>query len=177
MKATGIVRRIDHLGRVVIPRELRRSMHICDGDPLEIHTGTNDEIIFTKYSPLLNIRSIAQDVCDGISKAIGNRVIITDNTKVIAEQGTSGFKDKNIHATLKEFRISKNPLFSNVGQVELIEGDVPGKYGDELIIPIVCDNNVFGIIVIFAAPKEKIHGSASFVANSAAIFIAKYINN
>ena len=64
MKATGIVRRIDDLGRVVIPKEIRRTMRIREGDPLEIFVSNEGEVIFKKYSPISELGSIAAQYCE-----------------------------------------------------------------------------------------------------------------
>ena len=71
MKATGIVRRIDDLGRVVIPKEIRRTMRIREGDPLEIFTNSEGEVIFKKYSPIGEISSIASQYAEVLSKIGG----------------------------------------------------------------------------------------------------------
>ncbi len=87
MKATGIVRRIDDLGRVVIPKEIRRTMRIREGDPLEIYTGTDGEVIFKKYSPMGEMSAIAGDFCTAISKNTSLCVAICDRERCIAAEG------------------------------------------------------------------------------------------
>ncbi len=84
MKATGIVRRIDDLGRVVIPKEIRRTMRIREGDPLEIYTAGNGEVIFKKYSPMGEMSSIANDFCAAISQNTKLCVAICDRDRCIA---------------------------------------------------------------------------------------------
>ena len=87
MKATGIVRRIDDLGRVVIPKEIRRTMRIREGDPLEIYTDKDGEVIFKKYSPIGELSDFAIQYTDALSKTCGVPVIITDRDGVIAVAG------------------------------------------------------------------------------------------
>ncbi len=89
MKATGIVRRIDDLGRVVIPKEIRRTMRIRDGDPLEIFTGPNEEIVFKKYSPVGEMGTFATQYADVMSRACALPVLICDRDHVIAVAGES----------------------------------------------------------------------------------------
>lgn len=89
MKATGIVRRIDDLGRIVIPKEIRRTMHINEGDPLEIYTKSEGEIIFKKYSPIGELRSFANQHANILSKIINIPVIICDRDNIIAAAGIS----------------------------------------------------------------------------------------
>lgn len=78
MKATGIVRRIDDLGRVVIPKEIRRVLRIRDGDPLEIFTDREGEVIFKKYSPVGELSPFAGQLCDTMSRTTGHTVAVTD---------------------------------------------------------------------------------------------------
>ena len=89
MKATGIVRRIDDLGRVVIPKEIRRTMRIREGDPLEIFTDNDGEVIFKKYSPIGELSSITGQYAEVLARGTGLAVIITDRDSVIACAGIS----------------------------------------------------------------------------------------
>ena len=87
MKATGIVRRIDDLGRVVIPKEIRRTMRIREGDPLEIYTEKDGEVIFKKYSPIGELGDFAANYVETLAKARGHCSCITDRDNVIAVSG------------------------------------------------------------------------------------------
>ena len=89
MKATGIVRRIDDLGRVVIPKEIRRTLRIRDGDPLEIYTEKDGEVIFKKYSPMGELSDFAGQMCETLSKATGLPAAICDRDTVIAVCGVN----------------------------------------------------------------------------------------
>ncbi len=89
MKATGIVRRIDDLGRVVIPKEIRRTMRIREGDPLEIFTDAGGEVIFKKYSPIGEISPFAAQCADAMAEATRLGVIICDRDHCIAAAGVS----------------------------------------------------------------------------------------
>ncbi|MBR4858874.1 MAG: AbrB/MazE/SpoVT family DNA-binding domain-containing protein [Clostridia bacterium] len=89
MKATGIVRRIDDLGRVVIPKEIRRTMRIREGDPLEIYTDADGEVIFKKYSPIGELSSVTGQYADVLARGTGLAVIITDRDSVISCAGIS----------------------------------------------------------------------------------------
>lgn len=89
MKATGIVRRIDDLGRVVIPKEIRRTMRIREGDPLEIYTDREGEVIFKKYSPIGELSSFAAQYADTLHKTCSMAVLICDRDAVIASSGVS----------------------------------------------------------------------------------------
>ena len=83
MKATGIVRRIDDLGRVVIPKEIRRTMRIREGDPLEIYTSREGEVIFKKYSLLGGVEDFAAELCETMSRSTGSVCAVTDRDTVI----------------------------------------------------------------------------------------------
>ncbi|MEG0036304.1 MAG: AbrB/MazE/SpoVT family DNA-binding domain-containing protein, partial [Oscillospiraceae bacterium] len=83
MKATGIVRRIDDLGRVVIPKEIRRTLHIRDGDPLEIYTEKDGEVIFKKYSPVGELSGFAEKICESLYKTGGCTAAVCDRDSVI----------------------------------------------------------------------------------------------
>ena len=100
MKATGIVRRIDDLGRVVIPKEIRRTLRIREGDPLEIYTEKDGEVIFKKYSPMGELSEFASQICESVHKATGSVTVVCDRDSVIAVSG-SGRRD------LLEKRISR----------------------------------------------------------------------
>lgn len=89
MKATGIVRRIDDLGRIVIPKEIRRTQRIRESDPMEIYTNHSGEILLKKYSPIGELGEFAQDYAQSLAQATGNRVYISDRDAVIAAAGPS----------------------------------------------------------------------------------------
>ena len=89
MKATGIVRRIDDLGRVVIPKEIRRTMRIREGDPLEIYTDRDGEVIFKKYSPIGEMASFASQYVETLNKVCTMSVVVTDRDMIIACAGVS----------------------------------------------------------------------------------------
>ncbi len=98
MKATGIVRRIDDLGRVVIPKEIRRTMRIREGDPLEIFTGPDAEVVFKKYSPVGELGQFAGQYADVMARACGFPVLICDRDHVIAVAGEA--KKEYLHRRL-----------------------------------------------------------------------------
>ncbi len=87
MKATGIVRRIDDLGRIVIPKEIRRTLRIRESDPLEIYTGAQGEVIFKKYSPIGELSAFAADYAEVLARTAGVSVLITDRDHVVAAAG------------------------------------------------------------------------------------------
>ena len=88
MKATGIVRRIDDLGRIVVPKEIRRTLRIREGDPLEIFTDREGEIILKKYSPIGELSQFAGEYAESLAQTTGHLVLITDCDHVVTASGT-----------------------------------------------------------------------------------------
>ena len=103
MKATGIVRRIDDLGRVVVPKEIRRTLRIREGDPLEIFTDRDGEIILKKYSPIGELGVFAQQFCESASQALNTTVCVSDHDTFITAAGKEKkiFLNKMIHQKLE----------------------------------------------------------------------------
>ena len=87
MRATGIVRRIDELGRVVIPKEIRRTLRIREGDPLEIFTDHDGEVVLKKYSPIGEIAAIAKDYTDSLHRTLGHIALISDRDAIVSSSG------------------------------------------------------------------------------------------
>ena len=174
MKATGIVRRIDDLGRVVIPKEIRRTMRIREGDPLEIYTERDGEVIFKKYSPMGELSDFAGQICDSLFKTTGSTAAICDRDSIIAAAGASRKEllDKRISAQLEEI-MEKRGLYSADFRVSLpvCEG------GDQCVsvaAPILSAGDVLGC-VIFTAPRDSAaHGDTeSKLAQTVAGFLGK----
>ena len=97
MKATGIVRRIDDLGRIVIPKEIRRTLRIREGDPLEIYTEKDGEVIFKKYSPMGDLQAVAAQLCESIGKNTGHIAAVADRDSIIAVAGAPKRPNNNRH--------------------------------------------------------------------------------
>ena len=119
MKATGIVRRIDDLGRVVIPKEIRKTMRIREGDPLEIYTDREGEVIFKKYSPIGELQNFAAEYADTLHKTSSLPIFICDRDAIIAVSGASKreYLDKKISKELEEL-IDARSLYQNTARKE-----------------------------------------------------------
>lgn len=104
MKATGIVRRIDDLGRVVIPKEIRRTLRIREGDALEIFTDNQGGVIFRKYSPVGELSTFASQLADSLQSAAGKPVLVCDRDHVVAVSGVSKreYLERRVSAELEE---------------------------------------------------------------------------
>ena len=117
MKATGIVRRIDDLGRVVIPKEIRRTMRLRDGDPLEIYTSPEGEVVFRKYSALGEMSENASQVAEIMQRLAGCAVLIFDRDRVVAVSGTQKreFTERRVSASLEELMKSRRTYYAADG--------------------------------------------------------------
>ena len=158
MKATGIVRRIDDLGRVVIPKEIRRTLRIREGDPLEIFTDREGEIILKKYSPIGELGAFAKEYAESLSQSSGHITCIVDKDHIVAVSGASKkeFMDKGISSALEKIisaRTAVSYTRSDSEFVPILDEDNPGLYSNQLITPIISEGDVIGAIVMLSADK------------------------
>ena len=149
MKATGIVRRIDDLGRVVIPKEIRRTMRIREGDPLEIYTNASGEVIFKKYSPIGELGTFAQQYAETLHKTGELSVAICDRDAVIASAGVpkKEFTDKKLSGCVEKIMESKGMYRPKDGDERGITADYNGKYGISCAMPISSDGDIVGCVI------------------------------
>ena len=147
MKATGIVRRIDDLGRVVIPKEIRRTMRIREGDPLEIYTDREGEVIFKKYSPIGELSEFAAGYAETLYKTCGLAVAICDRDAVIACAGVpkKEFSDRKLSADIEEL-IDERSLYVHAGNEELHLTD-HGSGAVSVMMPIITEGDITGAVV------------------------------
>ena len=180
MKATGIVRRIDDLGRVVIPKEIRRNMRIREGDPLEIFVDREGEIILKKYSPIGELSSLAKEYAEAINETLGQSVLIADRDSIVAVAGASkkDFLGKAIghlvERSMEERRVYHNTAANGNEEGNIIaedSGEESYRFQGELITPIIAQGDPVGAVVICS--KEGIGDVERKVAQSAASVIAK----
>ncbi|MCL4351535.1 MAG: AbrB/MazE/SpoVT family DNA-binding domain-containing protein, partial [Firmicutes bacterium] len=117
MKATGIVRRIDDLGRVVIPKEIRRTLRIREGDPLEIFVDRDGEVILKKYSPIGELGDFAKEYADSLHEAVGHIALIADRDAVIAVSGApkKEFLNKSLGVLVEKSMEDRKTLSYNHG--------------------------------------------------------------
>ena len=175
MKATGIVRRIDDLGRVVIPKEIRRTMRIREGDPLEIYTEKDGEVIFKKYSPMVELSDFAAQICDSIHKTTGAVTAICDRDSIIAGAGVNKREllERRISARLEQ--IMENRAFYKAEgscETELCENDE--KLCVSVAAPIISSGDVLGCVIFVAARGENAHGETeSKLAQTVASFLGR----
>ncbi len=155
MKETGIVRRIDELGRIVVPKEMRRVLHMSTGTPVEIRMTKEGEIVLTKYSVIAEIKDYAELVAKSLEDTLRMGVAVCDTDKIIAVSGLSKkqYIDCSISAILEKILQQKKVLMLNVKDnatmVGLVE-DMEITYEGEVIVPILKDGDLVGAIVVLA---------------------------
>lgn len=177
MKATGIVRRIDDLGRVVIPKEIRRTLRIRESDPLEIFTDREGEIILKKYSPIGEMSTFAKEYAESLSQVSGHIAMITDRDQFIAVSG--GMKTtlgKSISLDLEDKIEKRENIIAIRGERQFItiaDGDT-GEYMSEAIAPILSEGDVIGAVILVSEdPKAKMGEVEQKLIQSAAGFLGR----
>lgn len=154
MKATGIVRRIDDLGRVVIPKEIRRTMRMREGDPLEIFTNQSGELIFKKYSPISEITENAGEVAAALYEETGLSVLICDRDDCIAVSGISKsqISGRKISEDLEKIIESRQPSAP--------ENDIYALEASEIkilfAVPVIAAGDIVGAVILIKKDGEKL---------------------
>ena len=178
MKATGIVRRIDDLGRVVIPKEIRRTMRIREGDPLEIYTGAGGEVIFKKYSPIGELSIIASQYAESLGAGTELSVIICDRDHCVAASGISKKETLERRVTPDLEQIMENRKVENfsLGDRRLaLEG-----VGRSICVaaPIIISGDIGGVVVMLENDKGvKVTEADIKLASVAAAFLGKQMES
>ncbi len=177
LKATGIVRRIDDLGRVVIPKEIRRTLRIREGDPLEIFTDREGEIILKKYSPIGELGAFAKEYAESLAQTSGHITCIVDKDQIIAVSGGAKkeFMEKHISQAMEKTIGQRNTVVATRNEnhfVPILENEDAEMYKHELIAPIISEGDVLGAIV-FLSPDKKMGEVEGKLAQTAAGFLGK----
>ena len=180
MKATGVARRIDDLGRVVIPKEIRRTLRIKEGDPLEIFTDREGQVILKKYSPIGELSEFASEYAETLNKTTGHIACITDKDTIIAVSGVSkkDWLEKGISTELERILEDKEKYISkenNDVAVPITENETNDKiYNAQVIYPIISDGDAVGSVILMSKDdKTKMTEVEQKVAQSAANFLGK----
>ena len=156
MKATGIVRRIDDLGRVVIPKEIRRTLRIREGDPLEIFVDRDGEVILKKYSPISELGDFAKEYAEALFDSLGNPVLICDRDTYIAIAGGSkkDYLNKNISDLVEKTMEDRTSILINQkGEISLVDG-MKRKFPP---IPLVLLLQMVILLVLLLFILKKVH--------------------
>lgn len=182
MKATGIVRRIDDLGRVVIPKEIRRTLRIREGDPLEIFTDREGEIILKKYSPIGELGLFAKQYADSLSQTTGHMVCVTDRDQVIAVSGApkKTLLSKPISRTLEGVIDGRENIlaYQNDKKFVPISNEDEEEYKAQVIAPIICEGDAIGSVIITTKePTVKFGETEQKLCHSAAGFLGRQMES
>jgi len=173
MKATGIVRRIDDLGRVVIPKEIRRTLGIRDGDPLEIFINTEGGVIFRKYSPVGQLNQMASELCDSVTRTCGRGLVVCDRDAVIAASGPRRreIEGRGISKKLDDI-VSARQLYKN----DPVELTPEGKEHAACIVPVLSGGDLFGCTALIDN-GEPVSESELKLAQAAAWFLGRQMES
>lgn len=155
MKATGIVRRIDELGRIVIPKEIRKTLRIKDGENLEIYVAPDESIILKKHSLLKKMESFAQDLCDSVYAFIKENIIITDSDKIIAVAGELKKKliDQELSDEIDSKIIRREEMLEKHIKPLTITNDVSIECA-YAISPVIINSDCQGSVMIISKNKS-----------------------
>lgn len=150
MKATGIVRRIDDLGRVVIPKEIRRTLRIREGDPLEIYTEKDGGVIFRKYSPMGDLQDFAAQICEAMGANTGRVAAVSDRDSIIALAGAPRreLQDRRNSADLEQLMEQRKPYCYSPGTTKLRAVEGSEKYYLGTAAPIVSQGDLMGCVML-----------------------------
>lgn len=178
MKATGIVRRIDDLGRVVIPKEIRRTLRLREGTPLEIFTDREGEIILKKYSPMVELTAFAAQYAESMAQSTGLMVCITDRDQIIAVSGgpKKDLLQKNISKQLEHAINDRETIVATKDEkpfVQIASEEVEGVTA-QVITPIICEGDAIGAVVLLSRePRAKFGEMEVKLVSTAAGFLGR----
>ena len=163
MKATGIVRRIDDLGRVVVPKEIRKVLRIREGDPLEIYTGTAGEVILKKYSPISELGQIAESFAETASTVLGLPVLISDTDRFIAASGLrkKDYLNQQIDTALDE----------------IIQCKEKSRTASRLVVPILTNGDPIGSVTVLPTENHALTEAEVKTAELGAKLLACQMEN
>ena len=179
MKATGIVRRIDELGRIVIPKEIRRTMRIREGDPLEIFTDRDGEVIFKKYSPVGELSDFAAQLCDTLSKTSGFGAAVTDRDSVIAVCGAPKREllGKQISGELEEIISGRGMYQHKQGEKLFPLSTSTEKYVVLTAAPVITEGDLMGCVVFFSEGEKTVGETEYKLAQIVSSFLGKQMES
>jgi AbrB family transcriptional regulator (stage V sporulation protein T) len=174
MKATGIVRRIDDLGRVVIPKEIRRTLRLREGTPLEIFTDREGEIILKKYSPMVELAAFAGQYAEAMSQATGLIVCITDRDQVIAVSG--GARKELLERVIGERQVVQSGK-DEKSFVQLVDEELEGITA-QVVAPIICEGDAIGAVAIMSRePRARFGEMEMKLAATACGFLGRQMES
>ncbi|WP_194191905.1 stage V sporulation protein T [Clostridium chrysemydis] len=178
MKATGIVRRIDDLGRVVIPKEIRRTLRIREGDPLEIFTDREGGVILKKYSPIGELTDFSKEYAESLQQVIGHIILIADKDAFISVSGApkKDYIDRKISNELEEIMDNRKTILlgENNDSIPLHSDEDNSNMSSQVVAPIIAEGDAIGVVVIVTKESgEKLGELEMKLAETAANFLGK----
>lgn len=178
MKATGIVRRIDDLGRIVVPKEIRRTLRLREGTPLEIFTDREGEIILKKYSPMVELTAFAGQYAEAMAQSTGLMVCITDRDQVIAVAGgpKKDILQKNISRQLEQLINERQSVCAGKDEknfIPLVTEELEGVTA-QVVTAIICEGDAIGAVAILSRePRARFGDMEMKLAATAAGFLGR----
>lgn len=175
MKATGIVRRIDDLGRIVVPKEIRKVLRIREGDPLEIFTGKEGEVVLKKYSPMADLTEFAQQYVEAISQSLGLPVAITDRDTVIAVAGMpkKELLGKELHRDLESVINDRGAVVAQKDEQKFVRiTDSDPECEGQVIQTIISEGDAVGAVVVIVRDRGHRIGE---IEQKAAVIAATFL--
>ncbi|MDD2200818.1 MAG: stage V sporulation T C-terminal domain-containing protein [Firmicutes bacterium] len=180
MRATGIVRRIDELGRIVVPKELRRSLRIHEGDSVEIYVDPKGSVVLKKYSPVAQLKDVASDMAESLSSSSGDVALICDRDTVVAASGPhkEELLGRRVGRAVEKAMVEKQALmvhFSGGGDASSIlanEGPDSIAMISAAIAPIIADGDSVGAVIVGTTSNDSTVGD---LEESLAITAAGYL--
>lgn len=176
MKATGIVRRIDDLGRVVIPKEIRRTLRIREGDPLEIFVDRDGEVILKKYSPIGELGDFAKEYAESLYESTGHITMISDRDTIIAVAGGSKkeYIDKQIGVLLENCMENRTTIIeTNASNYEIVKGSQEA-FSSFVVVPIITGGDPIGTVIMLNKDDSvKMNQMEVKMSETAAAFLGK----
>ena len=180
MKATGIVRRIDDLGRVVIPKEIRRTLRIREGDPLEIYTEKDGEVIFKKYSPMGDLSDFAAQICDSIGKNTGHMAAVADRDSIIAVSGVPRREllEKQNSQELDRIMNQRSSYRYHSGETRLPCAEHVERYYLGVAAPILSEGDLMGCVMLLMNENgQEFSEAEQKMCQTVAGFLGKQMEN
>ena len=178
MKATGIVRRIDDLGRVVIPKEIRRTMRIREGDPLEIYTDKDGGVIFKKYSLMGGLVDFAGQLCETLNRTTGQVTVITDRDSCIAVAGVPRreLADKSVSPQMERLMEGRQVYQYKPGEETIPLCADSDKYSLCTAAPILSEGDLLGMVLFVGSTPGVATGDAEYkLAQTIAAFLGRHM--
>ena len=180
MKATGIVRRVDDLGRIVIPKEIRRTLRIREGDPLEIYTEKDGGVIFRKYSPMGDLQEFAAQMCDSISSSTGKVSAVADRDSIIALAGVprKELLERSNSPELDKLMEQRRNYCYQAGDPRMMPCAGAEKFHLGAAAPILCQGDLMGCVMLLLREDDQaLQESDLQLAQTAAAFLGKQMES